>query len=530
VPPSERCSECECDGERLGREHCLAHLSVSELDAVGERLRSGRPLNARGVRITGERLEELLDRLRADDARPRLPLAHFDRAQFVDDVDFVDAQFEGAAHFDGAEFVGDAHFDRADFSGEADFRQAQFSGEADFRGATFIGPGRFKEAQFSGQARYDGAQFSGNADFNRAQFSLARHLGPLTAGNLILRETVFLEHVRVEARADRLLGEDAEFRSGTDVLVQSAKIEFDRAGFEGTSTIGPATRHNAPHPLMTAESGRKTIPRLLSLRAARINDLAVSGVDLRSCHFHGAQGLADLRLEQVLLAEPPEGRTKARKRPYPVWWTRRMAIAEEHLWRADRFGWPSPDWPSSSPKPTTPAPHQLAAIYRSLRSGREQRSDEPGAADFYYGEMEMRRQSRYTEDAALSSKPPYKAPSLEAWTGYDNTRRTPLAEQFVLWLYWLVSGYGLRASRALAALAITIAVGAGLLWLFGFDDQQEPESGPLVFAIESSIGVLRAPERDILTDAGNIVQIVLRLAGPLFFGLALLSLRGRVKR
>jgi Pentapeptide repeats (9 copies) len=509
-----------CDGERLGRDRCLAHLDVSELDAVGERLQSGQELNARGVRITSQRLNELFARLRPTGGPARVPLAHFNNAQFV-----------GMAHFKGVEFLGDAHFDDACFSGIANFHQTRFSGEADFRDTTFSELGLFKEARFSGQARYDGAQFFRDADFNRAQFSVAQHLGPLSVGRcLILREAVFNEHVRVEARADRLLAEDAVFRSGTDVLVQSAKIEFDRAAFEGTSTIGPATRHNAPHPLMTAESGAKTIPSLLSLRAARIGELAVSGVDLRSCRFHGAQGLANLRLEQVLLAEPPEGRTKARHLPFPLWWTRRMAIAEEHQWRAENFGWPRPDWPSPPPEPTTPPPHQLAAIYRALRSGREERKDEPGAADFYYGEMEMRRQSRYKDDPALSSKPPYAAPALESWASYDNTRRTPVAERFVLWLYWLVSGYGLRASRSLAALAITIAVGAGLLSLFGFDEGQRPESGALMFAIESSIGLLRAPETDILTDGGNIVQIVLRLAGPLFFALALLSLRGRVKR
>jgi hypothetical protein len=33
-----------------------------------------------------------------------------------------------------------------------------------------------------------------------------------------------------------------------------------------------------------------------------------------------------------------------------------------------------------------------------------------------------------------------------------------------------------------------------------------------------------------LGDGGEVIQIVLRLAGPLFFGLGLLALRGRVKR
>jgi hypothetical protein len=34
----------------------------------------------------------------------------------------------------------------------------------------------------------------------------------------------------------------------------------------------------------------------------------------------------------------------------------------------------------------------------------------------------------------------------------------------------------------------------------------------------------------LLTDTGTVLQFVMRLLGPLLFGLALLSLRGRVKR
>jgi hypothetical protein len=109
-------------------------------------------------------------------------------------------------------------------------------------------------------------------------------------------------------------------------------------------------------------------------------------------------------------------------------------------------------------------------------------------------------------------------------------RWTPTIEEVILSLYRLVSGYGLRASRALVALAITVAVSALFLGLFGFDTDQSPEEGPLLYAVGSSISLLRAPDTAILTDFGNVVQIVLRLAGSLFFGLALLSLRGCVKR
>ena len=37
---------------------------------------------------------------------------------------------------------------------------------------------------------------------------------------------------------------------------------------------------------------------------------------------------------------------------------------------------------------------QIAGLYRALRKGREDTKDKPGAADLYYGEMEMRRHAR----------------------------------------------------------------------------------------------------------------------------------------
>lgn len=78
-------------------------------------------------------------------------------------------------------------------------------------------------------------------------------------------------------------------------------------------------------------------------------------------------------------------------------------------------------------------------MYRQLRKAREDSKDEPGAADFYYGEMEMRRrQLRY--------------------------RR---AERWLLQAYWSLSGYGLRAARALAWLVTAMIVSVFALTLWG---------------------------------------------------------------
>src|SRR5512133_964204 len=89
----------------------------------------------------------------------------------------------------------------------------------------------------------------------------------------------------------------------------------------------------------------------------------------------------------------------------------------------------------------------LAACFTSTGELHE-RVYAPHTADFYYGEMEMRRQD----------------PS------------TPWPEGVILWLYWLVSGYGLRGLRALASLAVVVLGLAMLLHLVGYATHPSPAS------------------------------------------------------
>ena len=81
------------------------------------------------------------------------------------------------------------------------------------------------------------------------------------------------------------------------------------------------------------------------------------------------------------------------------------------------------------------------------------------------------------------------------------------------------------------ALTLSVAVVAVPLSLWGFASHQ-PYSAygrALLFTLESGVTLLRAPDAR-LTAGGQIIDVFIRLAVPLFFGLALLSLRGRVKR
>lgn len=90
----------------------------------------------------------------------------------------------------------------------------------------------------------------------------------------------------------------------------------------------------------------------------------------------------------------------------------------------------------------------MAPVYRALRKAVEDGKREPGAADFSYGEMEMRRHA--------ADNPPQRTGLLTA--------------------YWALSGYGPRASRALAWLGAAMRLTVLLLVAFGLA-QDTPKWG-----------------------------------------------------
>jgi uncharacterized protein YjbI with pentapeptide repeats len=575
-----------------------AEWDEQTFERVLEQLRTEGTISATGVHISAEELARILEAAAEDPTDPGRRLFNgnvdFRGATFKGLAQFSRVTFEGIAAFDGATFEGDAHFrnatfngpettegwggfqdavfkgdawfehatfkcgapfDRATFGGDAKFMFATFRGHARFGGATFKRRAAFYSARFEDQtfdggtskslAEFSGATFGGGAGFSdacfkgRAGFSGAtfeseRNFEVCADEALELDWAVFDEPIRLVASASMLDCAGTQFRRGADLFVRRAAIVLDDADFAEPSMLAPW-----PGPVRGEESDEGPAPRLVSMRRTKVANLSITGVDLRACRFEGAHGLDRLRLERVRFAETPSGWQRSKRWRVPIRWTRRLAIAEEHHWRAERagaMGWyghemRAPPALESAP----PTPEQIAATYRALRKGREDSKDEPGAADFYYGEMEMRRQGpRATERPADSDRAAGhegNASFAGGLVGDAGSRPAPRAERLILWLYWLVSGYGLRASRALIALALTVVVFAFLFDLWGF----RPDRGyarTLLFSVESTSSLFRAPETEgaALTASGELLQVLLRLAGPLFFGLALLSLRGRVKR
>jgi uncharacterized protein YjbI with pentapeptide repeats len=485
--------------------------------------------------------------------------ANFHRPTFGGEARFEDTTFRGEASFSMATFSGKAIF-WAEFNGEASFYEATFSREATFGSAKFNGEANFLETSFGRVAIFNGATFTEDARFTEVTFGEAWYCGATFSreadfqihvfGQLRLDEAVFARRVSIEASALHASFVRAAFRARADVQLRWAEVWFDDTDFAEPSRVA---RLEAPFLDWEKPPDDRTWicslqapperfgPRVLSLRGARVAQLTLSRVDLRACQFARAHGLDELTLDQVEFARPPRGWHGWHWiRWRPLRWTSRRVIAEERQWRATQparygAGWDTADrrrlaWDPASgeirpdvsvlgsgslpegeirPNPSVgsgwlpEAPNpleagEIATLYRELRKGLEDRRDEPGAADFYYGEMEMRRHSG------------------------------PRDERAIVKLYWLVSGYGLRASRALAFLALTIVAGGLLLKCFGFHPHRSFWRS-LLFSLESTISLLRVP-RAKLSAGGEIVQIALRLLGPLFFGLALLALRGRVKR
>ncbi|MGO4755135.1 hypothetical protein AB4212_42140, partial [Streptomyces sp. 2MCAF27] len=310
-----------------------------------------------------------------------------------------------------------------------------------------------------------------------------------------------------------------------------------------------------------------------AIRAAVVDDLSgtdvarmvLTNVDVSQTVFVNALNLDQIRLE---------GRCRYLRAPRPGWgrrrfWhrTARTIIAAEDTWRRARHGtsrddlFPSLDVTIRASGDAAVDPASLAPVYRNLRKAMEDGKDEPGAADFYYGEMEMRR--------------------------LDVTR--PWSERGLIAAYWAISGYGLRASRAVCALVAVLGLSFALLLLYGIPEKetgsftvgtistdtaaldkadlklpssctipvpQQPKCSVVVtvgesvdptapsnalrdrvtadragkaLEVVSSVSLFNSDEQE-LTGLGKVIAFASRVLGALLLGLAVLAVRNRVKR
>jgi hypothetical protein len=406
-------------------------------------------------------------------------------------MDFTGACFEVNAPFAHMTF-GRALFDNARFSRRADFTAAA-AGEISFTGTSFHDELVLADATFDGRVTIRDCTVRGKLDATRARFQKPVAWRSLQAGAVVMDSAVFEARVDIAAATDTLSFAGAQFGSGVTLRLSRGEVVLDGAVLDGPS-------------LITGDSGG--VPRVRSLADVDVSTLSVHGGDLSECTFSSVHNLDKIRLSEVIFGEPGRFRTK------------RRVIAEEAQWRTDPG--------------TAEHPRVIAGVYRSLRKAVEDTKDEPGAADFYFGEMEMRRAAR----------------RRDGWSP------RALGDYVLLTLYWLLSGYGLRGWRALTALVVMLAVGAVLLAAVGFSAPRatfEPTQvtpwGTLIyqesvppdhsFVVElprairmagQSVLSLLTPPAQQLTPGGDWIVLLLRFLGPVLVGLLILAVRNKVKR
>jgi Pentapeptide repeats (9 copies) len=537
----DSCAHTGCGAPRLTAEHCPAHSSTSALGDATTRWQRGEPIDLRGASIERDWLEGLLAAV-AESERESHPTPldpnrrieipsdiNLEGAWIGDGASFRRVVFKGAAYFDHAEFCGPVDFGGAEFCDHADFDNAIFGDDASFRGAIFDDHAGFQKAWFRRNAKFvsarfrsyvdlEGTRFADLADFTEASFQFARRLGSFDVeGRILLDECEFAERTTIEISASHLSASSAIFADGVRLLVGSAEMVLDCADFGRAATLSGRIGAAGGAGERGGEVGG--MPRLLTLHGAQVSSLAISGVDLRDCSFFGAHGLELMTIE-------PSCRwrhTPSRRRLID-----RQMIDEEQRWRERRElrrrpeGWQRPGvWSrevttGETKRPDVPGardldPMELAALYRALRKAREDNKDQAGSGDLYYGEMEMRR----------VTKMPKGRGSLRAF-----------GDRLIITAYWLLSGYGLKANRSLVAWLLVTGAATVALVRWGISPTPSLSRGAL-FAAESTSSLIRPahlPSPYELGETGELIQLGLRVIGPILFGLFLLALRARVKR
>lgn len=353
----------------------------------------------------------------------------------------------------------------------------------------------------------------------------------------------FSQTVRVEVSAKVVNLRAARFDASASFHVRHAIVRLTDAHLTYPLTISSHRRKFEPEGISLDEGflqSGDSLGKVVELRGVDAALLVLNDIDLTRCAFEGAYHLDQISLEgRCRFSWPPE-RLRWGLSGVPVrWWTRRTVLEEERVWRAtapprslDREG-----WGNNSANIDVPDPLDVAATYRQLRKAFEDSLNEPGAADFYYGEMEMRRRDR------------------------DGS---PASERALLHLYWAVSGYGLRASRAVGWLVVAMSITVVLMMGWGLPEKDAEQRAAGIIAhpgkatslhiekTESSLPVsfskrwtgarlekagrvvvnsviFRSSGQD-LTGLGNWIEMGSRFTEPIFLGLAALAVRGRVKR
>jgi uncharacterized protein YjbI with pentapeptide repeats len=391
---------------------------------------------------------------------------------------FEGCTFERAVNLDG--FTGAIHLNKSNFRGNITCRNSK---------AFLI---------------MNGSEFHGALDLTQSELvglhgeRLVVHstlqLGKCAIPHLYLPRSTFNSRVHIDVLSTSIDLTGAVMKEGGLLLLEKAQVRLDQLSLGGPLRVSGKA------------NSREQQPEILGLLNADAGKMSLSRVNLTRCSFVGAHGLGAIDIESTV--------TFARA---PYWAGGRKFIADEYALRSGagkllKSRWkldgvhvgvelPKPVRGSEPPILLTPlVPAQVESLYRELRRSLETKSDMSSAADFYFGEMEMRR--RGSSGSFL--------------------------ERVLVWCYWGLSGYGLRPGRALLAWFLLIAAGTFGLIAFQLPPSQATVSETLLIAVRASIPGFASPTN--LSPMGQWIETGIRVFGTMLIALFLLAARSTVMR
>ncbi len=389
-------------------------------------------------------------------------------------------------------------------------RSTRFLGDMSLHGARIGDEAEFENASFHGWVDLGDVWVRGATRMSQALVATAERIGPLDSdGQLDLSGLSLLSPCVLEIGAEDIDLSDSHFNAPVRLVIRSGDLKLQRLDTESRVVIR-ACDH--------ASAGAQ--PRLISVAGADVNTIVVSGMDVRPLKFAAAVGIDGLHLESgATFATAPTGLR-----------TRREVIAEEHRLRSKLHpdqGWLPPSAQCENiVHPDAVSTEEVARIYRGLRKAREDARDFAGAADFYYGEMEMRR---------LGARMRFKQAEGLGDHGFQ------AGNALLLESYRTIGGYGVRPSRPLALLVLAVLSAAIVvdcfhlvhelsLSVFGTaEGASEDFLGSLVFVLRSAL-LLPTSTSVTVSSGGEWVQVIARVFGPVLLGLIAFGLRTRIRR
>jgi hypothetical protein len=536
-----RCSEPGCLGAAIDSStHCLAHADDTEKTNYFPKVLSGaRALTLQGVEVTEQLWNELLHSL-SQERRLKLSII-CSGAVFPFKIRLSDWTFEGHLGFAGALLEDGCEISRCNFMGGLGLNFVDFRNGPGYFPNCSISRGllldyahcerqhvAFVDCEINGDTRAEG--FVGDLRFERCRIGGAFHLPLCSWTHLSLVESTISKEINLagsEANFIRAPGLEVATGSTLGPITVKSACDLSSTRFDSRVELKVDAKSLDLRGATFQKGGRITVERALinlervilgatltvvgsasaavkSIRDADAGSLRLAYVDMSRCIFYGSHGLQDITLEPTVdLPSSPK--------PFR---TRRRCIADEYAWRARHSRLRRNDWQIPGTRLASAEPSgddevvglpeltagEISEVYRTLRKSLENQSNEPGAADFYYGEMEMRR-----KDSRLSRP-----------------------ERFVVFLYWLTSGYGLRALRSLIFLIALTLGGAWLIQKVGFRSGGHRFADALIASAQSVVPGVSVTEP--LTNWGRVTDLGLTIFGPVLIAFVVLALRNRVKR